>query len=86
MHLLDSNLIPHMCNGQPLSQSRPDWTVNDLAAYNITICRQDAATFFGQGVLPASVPPHHPDGTDPLNKLTADETKATRLLGIWTSR
>jgi hypothetical protein len=44
------------------------WTVNDLMAYNITISRQDAATFFGQAALP--VPPHHPEL---LDKLTADE-------------
>jgi len=49
-------------------KSGSDWTVNDLIAYNITIVRQNAATFFGQAVL--TVPPHHPDL---LNRLTADE-------------
>jgi hypothetical protein len=49
-------------------KSGNDWTVNDLAAYNITIVQQNAATFFGQAALPP--PPHHPDL---LNNLTADE-------------
>ena len=45
-----------------------DWTVNDLAAYNITIAQQGAATFFGQTAFP--LPSHHPDL---LNNLTTDE-------------
>jgi len=49
-------------------KSGSDWTVNDLTAYNITVFRQNAATFFGQADLPA--PPHHPDL---LNRLMADE-------------
>ena len=43
-------------------------TINDLTAYNITIIRQNTATFFGQAAL--SLPPHHPHL---LNSLTANE-------------
>ena len=50
------------------AKSGHDWTVNDLTAYNITIARQNTATFFNQAALPP--PPHHPDL---LNRLTADE-------------
>lgn len=50
------------------AKSGRDWTINDLTAYNITILRQNTATFFGQAALPP--PPHHPDL---LNRLTADE-------------
>lgn len=49
-------------------KSGSEWTMDDLEAYNITICAQDTATFFGQAVLP--VPPHHPDLFD---RLTEDE-------------
>jgi hypothetical protein len=48
--------------------SNPYWTIDDLKMFNITVARQDAATFFGQAVLP--VPPHH---HELLHKLTADE-------------
>src|SRR6266702_724987 len=50
------------------AKSGRDWTINDLTAYNISIVRQNTATFFGQAALPP--PPHHPDL---LNRLTADE-------------
>jgi hypothetical protein len=54
------------CN---LTEISSYWTIDDLKKnYNITVSRQDAATFFGQAVLP--VPPHHPEL---LDKLTADE-------------
>ena len=49
-------------------KSGSDWTINDLTAYNITVVRQNATTFFGQAALPP--PPRHPDL---LNRLTADE-------------
>ncbi|KAF8529588.1 hypothetical protein BU17DRAFT_36464 [Hysterangium stoloniferum] len=57
-----------MANHIRNAKSGSDWTINDLNAYNISIVRQNAATFFGHVPLPP--PPHHPDL---LNRLTADE-------------
>ena len=50
------------------AKSAQDWTINDLAAYNISVSRQDTTTFFGQATLPP--PPHH---SDLLNASTAAE-------------
>ena len=50
------------------AKSAQDWTINDLAAYNISISRQDTTTFFGQATLPP--PPHH---SDLLNTSTVAE-------------
>ncbi|KAK0187221.1 hypothetical protein F5146DRAFT_767307 [Armillaria mellea] len=45
-----------------------DWTMNELAAYNISVTPQDATTFFELVVLPE---PHVP--ADMLQKLEADD-------------
>ena len=67
------------------TKSGPDWILNDLAAYNTIVGRQDTATFFGQ-VAPPPSPTHHPGL---LNGLTVKEwqtRKATRLSGLWILR
>jgi hypothetical protein len=50
------------------AKSGGDWTVNELAAYNITIVPQNSSIFFGRDVLP--LPNHH---LDLAERLTADE-------------
>ncbi|PPQ68891.1 hypothetical protein CVT25_009014 [Psilocybe cyanescens] len=51
------------------AKSGNDWSQYELAAYNITVEPQDAATFFGVDPLPET---HVP--TDMLDKLEAEET------------
>ena len=64
----EGHKLPSLISSTNLVASLIRLTINDLTAYNITIVRQNAATFFGQAALP--LPPHHPDL---LNRLTADE-------------
>lgn len=67
-YLLLSTEPASMANLVRNAKSGRDWTLNDLAAYNISVGRQDTATFFGQAAPPS--PTHHPDL---LNGLMADE-------------